>query len=289
MRILITGAKGMMGGALCDILTKKYSDKHQFLATDIQEMDIRDRRKVEGVANDYKPEIIFHLAALTNVDDCEKNPDHSYETNTVGSQNVALVCQTLDIPMVYVSTLSVFDGTKPDAYIEFDTPNPQSHYSRSKFAGEQIVQSLLSKYYIARAGWMFGGGKTDKKFVAKIIELAQKLPQLKVVDDKFGSPVYTYDISQGILHLIETGQYGLYHMVNTGDPISRYIVAKAIVNYAGIKDCELLPVSSAEFPLPAPRPRMEAGRNLAGEIIGLPKMRPWNEALKDYIETTLLD
>lgn len=288
MRILVTGAKGMMGTDLCKTLDLEYGKQHEFLATDIEDMDVRNLNQVATVVGKYQPDLIFHLAALTNVDQCEREPDAAYYTNTVGTQNVALVCQQHNIPMLYMSTLSVFDGTSPIPYTEFDRPNPQSHYSNSKYQGELIVRSLLSRYYITRAGWVFGGGKEDKKFVAKIIELANQRSEIKAVDDKFGSPVYTVDISRGILDLVSTNQYGIYNRLNTGLPASRYEIAKAIVEYAKIADCKVIPVSSAEFPLPAARPRMEAGRNLAGDLIGLPEMRHWRDALREYIESVLL-
>lgn len=284
MNVLITGARGMLGTDLARI----FEAEHRVTSTDIDDMDVRDRNAISNVVADYRPGLIVHLAALTDVDGCEREPEEAFRTNTIGTQNVALVCQRLAIPVVYLSTISVFDGTKPEPYTEFDTPNPQSFYSRSKYQGERIVRSLLRQYYIVRAGWMFGGGMKDKKFVAKIVKLAQSRDELKIVNDKFGSPTYTVDISRSILNLVETGQYGVYHLVNTGQPASRYEVAEAILEYAGITDCELRPVSSAEFPLPAPRPRMEAGRNLAAELVGLPPMRPWQEALKEYIQTTLL-
>jgi dTDP-4-dehydrorhamnose reductase len=177
----------------------------------------------------------------------------------------------------------VFGGEKHEAYTEFDAPHPVSHYSRSKYQGELIVQSLLHRYYIVRAGWMFGGGMRDKKFVARIIELARAKPMLQIVNDKFGSPTYTGDIANGILQLINTGWYGAYNMVNTGAPASRYEVAQKILEYANITSCELQPVSSAQFPLSAPRPRMEAARNLRLELLGLTLMRSWLEALREYI------
>jgi dTDP-4-dehydrorhamnose reductase len=283
MNVLITGARGALGTDLVHVFGKE----HQVMPTDVDEMDIRVRDVVARVAADCHPDLIIHLAALTDVDRCELDPDEAFRTNTIGTQNIALVCQQLEIPMVYLSTLSVFDGTKPDPYIEFDTPNPQSCYSQSKYQGERIVQSLLPKYYIVRAGWMFGGGTKDGKFVDKIGRLAQERPELKVVNDKFGSPTYTVDLAHGIMALVATGQYGIYHMVNTGPPATRYEVAQAVLQYADITGCELREVRSVEFPLPAPRPRMEAGRNLAAELIGLPPMRPWREALKAYVQTTL--
>lgn len=275
----------MMGSDLSRILADRGYD---LTVTDIDDLDVRDADAVMKVARDLRPDWILHLAALTNVDDCEKFPDDSYRTNTIGTQNVALACQSIDAEMTYVSTASVFDGTKATPYTEFDKPNPQSYYSRSKYEGELVVEKLLSRYYIVRAGWMFGGGPEDKKFVAKIAELARQRDNLSVVDDKFGSPTYTWDISDGIERLSHTGLYGTYHLVNTGGYCSRYEFSQAILDFAGITDCELHPVNSAQFPLPAPRPRMEAAINYNLELRGMNQMRPWREALKAYIDTVLV-
>lgn len=284
-RILVTGAKGMLGTDLCELLHK---ENHEVSITDISELDVRDTNQVLRHVDECKPEIIFHLAALTDVDGCEKDPDAAFLTNTIGTQNIALACQAKDIPLVYVSTISVFNGNKCEPYTEFDHPDPVSFYSRSKYEGERVVENLLTKYYIVRAGWMFGGGLEDKKFVAKIIELAMERDQLNIVDDKFGSPTYTRDISRGMIELVKTGLYGTYHMVNTGGFCSRYEFAQAILSSAGIIDCELHPVSSAAFPLPAHRPRMEAARNLQAELRNWHWMPKWQETLKDYIRTVLL-
>lgn len=284
MNLLITGSRGMLGTDLVKI----FAATHHIMATDIQEMDVRDKNAILATASQFKPDIIVHLAAMTHVDDCERRPDEAFHTNTVGTQNVALVCQKLDIPMVYISTISVFDGAKPEPYLEYDLPNPQSFYAKSKYQGELLVKSLLQKYYIVRAGWMFGGGKEDKKFVAKIIELASSSSTLKAVNDKMGSPVYTVDFAKAVHNIMLSEQYGVYHAVNSGNPASRFEVAQAILEFANIINCKLLPVSSAEFPLPAHRPRMEAGRNLAMKLNGLPPMRHWRDSLKEYIQTTLI-
>lgn len=279
MRILVTGAKGMMGSDLCPVLQKN----HQVLATDIAEMDVRESEWVSDTCHEFKPDVVMHLAALTNVDDCEKRPNEAFRTNALGTQNVALACQEIGATMVYVSTISVFDGKKPTPYMEFDRPNPQSYYSLAKYEGERIVQSLLTRYYIVRAGWMFGGGLEDKKFVAKIVDLACVRPELKVVNDKIGSPTYTLDISRAIEQLIQTRLYGLYHIVNANGCVSRYELACAILKYAGITNCQVIPVTSAEFPLPAPRPRMEAAVNYYLGLRGMNWMRDWRLALREYL------
>lgn len=285
MRILVTGARGMLGTGLCRVLEQK---GHDIKATDIKDMDVRDSNLVQQTATDFRPDCVLHLAALTDVDGCEREPDESFRTNTLGTQNVALACQSAGAVMVYVSTISIFGGSKCEPYTEFDTPNPQSWYSRSKYQGEVIVEKLLSHYYIVRAGWMFGGGKEDKKFVAKIMDLASERTHLSVVNDKFGSPTYTRDFADGIEQLLQTGLYGTYHMVNSGGYCSRYEFAQAILEFAGITTCSLQPVSSAEFPLPAPRPRMEAARNYQLELRNWEWMRPWREALEEYVQTVLL-
>ena len=198
---------------------------------------------------------------------------------------MALACQRQDVELVYVSTLAVFNGQKTDAYVEFDAPDPANVYGRSKYAGEQMVRALVSRHYVVRTGWVFGGGLHDKKFVGKILAQARERSDLRAVDDKFGSPTYTVDFARGLARLSESGPYGTYHLVNTGQPASRYDVARHIVQAAGLKHCQVLSVSSDVFPLAAPRPRMEAGRNDQLERRGLNWMRPWTEALEEYART----
>ena len=279
-RILVTGAKGMLGTDLCRILQER---GHRVEATDLEEMDVRDSELVQRTVARLQPDWVIHLAALTDVDGCERNPDDAFRTNTLGTQHVALACRDVGSVMIYVSTISVFDGSKCEPYTEFDVPNPRSWYSRSKYQGELMVEKLLGQYYIVRAGWMFGGGKQDKKFVAKIIDLAAQRSSLCIVNDKFGSPTYTRDFASGIECLAQTGLYGTYHMVNTGGYCSRYEFAQAILKFAGTTTCALRPVSSAEFPLPAPRARMEAARNYQLELRGWNWMRPWIAALAEYL------
>ena len=284
-KILVTGANGMLGSDLCEIFKEK---GHQVIGTDLENLDVCDFKTVQDTIIQIEPDFVIHLAGMTDVDDCEKDPEKAFHINTIGTQHVTLACQKTRALLVYLSTLSVFDGTKCEPYTEFDTPNPQSWYSCSKYRGELVVEKLLNQYYIVRGGWMFGGGLEDKKFVAKIMDLASKNCSINVVDDKFGSPTYTRDISSGIERLIKTGLYGTYHMVNTGSYCSRFEFAQAILKYAGITTCTVHPVSSASFPLPAPRPRIEAARNYSLELHGWNWMPAWRNALEGYIKTVLL-
>jgi dTDP-4-dehydrorhamnose reductase len=289
LKILLSGSGGMLGSALIPTLIEK---KHEVFSTDllptrngIEYLDVRSYKQVDDLVKKVKPDIVMHLAAETDVDKCELQPDHAFQTNTIGTQNVSVVCQKHGIVMVYISTIGVFYGDKIDPYTEFDNPNPINVYGQSKLEGEKIVQNLLSQYYIVRAGWMVGGGpEKDKKFIGKIIRQIGEKTSLKAVNDKIGSPTYTFDFSRCLADLIETGYYGLYHCTNKGY-CSRYDVARKIVEILGRSDVTVEPVSSAYFPLPASRARSEMSRNYKLELLGMDTTRKWENALEHYIKT----
>jgi len=278
MKILVTGGKGMLGTDLCDSL----KDYHELIIKD-HEMDVRDTKLVLDTVSQLNPDIIIHLAAQTNVDGCETKIEEAYQINVVGTKNIALACNKLDIPMVYISTAHVFDGLKTGFYNEFDEPAPISIYAKSKYYGELMVTSLLKKYYILRAGWMFGGGKEDKKFVAKIIDIAKTKGEISAVIDELGTPTYTVDLAKQIAYLFENQLYGTYHAGNLGG-CTRYDFAKKILEFAGLENVKIIPVKIESFNLPAKRPPNQIMGNYMLDLMNINKMRPWEEALKEYIE-----
>ena len=291
MRVLVTGAAGMLGSAARPALREA---GHEVFATDIDTgdadvgyLDVREAKEVRAYAEKVQPDIIMHLAAETDVDLCENDIPHAFRTNTVGTQNVAYVCKDLDVPMVYISTAGVFDGKKEGLYHEYDPAIPVIVYGRSKLEGTEFVRSFLDKYYVIRAGWMIGGGpEKDKKFVNKIIKQIQGgATELFAVTDKFGTPTYTKDFVRCLLNLVATNYYGLYHMVCSGTG-TRYDVACHILEVIGRQDIPIHQVGSDHFKeeYPAPRPRSEMMQNLALEMRGLNLMRPWKVALREYIE-----
>lgn len=285
-RMLVTGAGGMVGSYVPGTF-----NEWDLILTDIApgwtHLDVRDPIAVNRAVADVTPDVVLHLAAATDVDRCEQETDWAHHTNAIGTQNVALACQSTDTLLIYISTAGVFWGDKPDPYIEFDQPNPANVYGLSKLAGEEIVTSLLRRFFIVRAGWMVGGGEKDKKFVGKIARLiTEGRREVRAVHDKVGSPTYAKDLVRGIRTLLETSYYGLYHMVNKGT-VSRYDVALVIREALRRPEVSILPVSSAVFPLPAPRARSEAMRNLKLDLLGLNVMRPWDEAVHEYVVTEL--
>lgn len=283
MRILVTGAAGAVGSYVPRVF-----EGEELILTDLRgklerALDVRDPHAVSATVADVKPDVVLHLAAATDVDACERDHDLAFATNAIGTQNVALACRDIGCELVYISTAGVFWGDKPEPYTEFDDPGPANVYGDSKLAGERIVTSLLDRFYIVRAGWMVGGGALDKKFVGKIAEqIRGGATQLKAVDDKFGSPTYAPDLLRVVKLLLGTGYHGLYHGVNRGT-CSRHDVAVELARILERPDVEIERVSSAHFPLPAPRARSEAMRNYKLELLGLDPGRPWQDALRGYV------
>jgi dTDP-4-dehydrorhamnose reductase len=276
--ILVTGANGMVGSYV-----EEFFKDDKLVLTDLPEMDVSNKDKVFSLVSKYRPAFVLHLAAETNVDKCETEIDHAFMTNTIGTHNVALACQEYNAIMIYISTGGVFNGTAKQIHNEFDTPDPANIYSKSKYEGERVVNNMLHKYYIFRAGWMIGGGaKKDKKFVGKIIELCKTHKTIDAVDDKYGSPTFARDLLSGIKAVIKTDNYGLYHMVNTGI-CTRYDIATEIAQLVN-PSVTVRPVSSDKFPLPAPRAASEAMRNYKLDLMGLNCMPAWKEALAKYIK-----
>lgn len=289
-RFLITGANGMLGTAVVKVIEAAGSEAVRTdLKPDAQSLflDVRDLETVHRLIDRERPDWVFHLAAETDVDRCEKEPDHAFSINTLGTENVALACQAKEIPMLYISTGGVFDGQKTTPYTEFDAPNPVNVYARTKWEGEKALPRHLRRYVIVRTGWLIGGGLKDKKFVAKILKRMETEEKIPVVTDKFGSPTFTEDLAQQLVRFLEKGRYGLFHMANHGF-CSRFDVAAAIREYLGREEVTLQPVSSDAFPLPAPRGRSEALENYKLRLLGLDGMRPWQEALKDYLDTLIV-
>jgi len=287
VKILVTGANGMLGNDVCPLLIRK---GYKVFMTDLKnvqkELQLRlnvcDFPKVESMINDIMPDMVIHLAAETDVDKCEVEERHAYNINTFATENIARVCKKNDIILVYASTAAVFDGEKKVAYIETDKPKPQSVYAKSKFKGEEAVRKLVKKHFITRAGWMIGGIDKDKKFVAKILKILETQNELSVVNDKFGSPTSTKDVAYCLGELITTASFNTYHMANKGS-CSRYDMAKKIVEYLGRDDVTINPVSSNLFPFPAVRGRSEVLENNRLNKLGMNYMRPWQDALKDYV------
>ena len=287
-KILITGCGGMLGEAVYN----QFKHRCKVYATDINlnepwlgRLDVASKIEVDRCLKEIEPDYILHLAALTDMEYCELHPEEAYAVNTTGVENFASYARKKNIPFVYISTAGIFDGAK-DEYYEHDIPNPQSVYGKSKYAGELIARSV-NKSVVVRAGWMMGGGpRKDKKFINKIIKQVRTgAAEIPVVDDKLGSPCYTYDLAKLLEYLLDREQYGLYHGACEGGG-SRYDVAVKLVSLLGHeKKIALRKVDSSYFKETyfAPRPVSEKLGNLKLKEMGVRITRDWQECLGEYI------
>ena len=268
MKILLTGASGMLGQDLSPVL----EDVGAFvIETSSDNMDITDASQVKNVLNCTHPDMVIHCAAYTNVDKAEEEQEKAVLINVKGTENIAKAAAELDIPVVYISTDYVFDGSKNTPYTPDDIPNPLNIYGKTKLVGEEMIKKYCKKYYIVRTSWLYG--HYGKNFVETMISMADK-SEIKVVDDQIGCPTWTVELANGILKLLSK-PYGTYH-VCCGGQTSWYGFAKEIFKNMNL-DVNLIPCSSSEFPRPAKRP--------AYSVMDNQKLcRNWESALRDYIE-----
>jgi len=290
MKVLITGISGMLGVDLYQILRDGYEivglDIKDFPSTpfsspSLRKGDITNLHELKAVFLELNPDFVIHTASYTDVDGCEENPNRAHMVNALGTRNIALICQKKSIPLVYVSTDFVFDGKKNHPYTELDEPHPLNVYGKSKFAGENYIRSLVERYFIVRTSWLYG--RYGKNFVETILKLAEEKEELTVVDDQVGSPTYTKDLAQETKKLLSGSSYGIYHITNSGS-CSWYEFAEEILELAGLRRVKVKPITSKELNRPARRPQFSVLKSTSSGWGAEDTMRPWKEALREYIK-----
>ncbi len=288
-KVFMAGAGGMLGQAFYEEFSKTYQVKCTDI--DVNESwlsfgDFRDLDDYKHQVETYRPDYLFHLGAYTDLEYCENHPDDTYQTNTTSVENAVYIANSLNIPLLYISTAGIFDG-KQEVYDDWDAPNPLGVYARTKFLGEKFVQNLVSRHLICRAGWMMGGGpRKDKKFVQKIMkQLKEGKKELHIVTDKLGVPTYTHDFAKNTRLLLEKEYWGLYNMVCAG-MTSRLEVAREMVRLLGLEtSIKIIEVGSDYFKADffAPRPDSERLINKKLLLRNSQIMRDWRISLKEYL------
>jgi len=277
MKILIIGAQGMLGSDLLTTLRKKYDA----VGKDIDDFDITNIKGSKKEIIKINPSIVINLAAYTDVDGCESNEKLAFSVNAEGAKNIAEICREIKAKLIHVSTDYVFDGRKEKPYLENDQPNPLNIYGKSKLKGEEYIQDILTDFLIIRTQWLYG--EKGKNFVDTILGLAKEKRELNVVDDQIGSPTFTRDLSEVIDVMLDSSGNGIYHASN-GGYCSWYQFSQEILKISAIENVKLNPVGSDEFVRPALRPffsRFSCKKleKLIGKV-----MRPWPEALAEYLK-----
>ncbi len=284
MRVLLTGASGMLG---MQLIPKLVSRNHHIIPTDYKglhnviNVDICSEAQVFGVFEKTCPDFVIHTAALTDIDKCTLEPDNAYKVNVIGTWNVAAAAAKNDIPIVFISTDNVFDGMKNDAYTEYDRPNPVNTYGQSKLAAEYHIRNLCRKFFIIRTSWLFS--EKGKNMPLYILDTARKQKEIRIVADQIASPTYAGDLADFISDLPDNYLYGIYHYTNKGS-CSWYELSKDILALAGFSDVTVTPIASNEYRSPTRRPKSSVLRHYNLELQKKDNTRHYKDALKEFIK-----
>ncbi|MBM3317614.1 MAG: dTDP-4-dehydrorhamnose reductase [Candidatus Eisenbacteria bacterium] len=247
MRILVTGAGGQLGEALRRVL----EPRHAVVWTDREELDVRDLEAMRDCARAERPEAILHLAAVTQVDACESAPQMTFEVNALGARYAALAARECGARLLFTSTDYVFDGEQERPYAEYDTPRPLNVYGWSKLHGERAIEALTERHFIVRTSGLFGAGRPC--FPEAILRAAAERGSVRVVGDQVCRPTFVAHLAEAIGALIETEDYGRYHVASAG-ATSWHAFAREILDAAGMRRVRAEAITSAELARPAARP-----------------------------------
>jgi dTDP-4-dehydrorhamnose reductase len=277
MTIVVTGADGQLGQEL----VRLQRDNLRVIGLNHNWLDVTNAEQCAEVIGSIRPDAIIHAAAYTAVDRAESEPEAAYRVNADGTGHVAAAAETIGAKFCYVSTDYIFDGTGTRPYQEQDAANPQTVYGRTKLEGERAALARCSRTFVVRTSWVYGAHGAN--FVRTMLQLAGQHSVLRVVNDQVGSPTYTLDLAAFLVDLVATDRYGVYHASNSGS-CSWYEFAQAIFDIAGMGNVKTIPVSTAEFPRPAPRPAYSVLGREALIRNGFKDFRHWREALEDFLK-----
>jgi len=271
VKILLTGAAGQLGTALQGSLRA-----HEVVALGHGRLEITRLAAVREAIAAHRPTLVINAAAFNDVDGAETRPEEAYAGNALGPRNLAVATAAQGIPLLHVSTDYVFDGTGKRPYTEFDATNPRSAYGRSKLAGEEAVRALNHRHYVVRTAWLFS--TVGRNFAKTMCALADR-SEVRVVSDQYGSPTYVPHLADGLARLAETEAYGTYHLAGKGGT-SWFELTCTLYRRLNIAT-PVHPVSTAEFPRPAERPRYAVLTTVQDPSILLP---PWEEGVAAFAD-----
>ncbi|MFH1502947.1 MAG: dTDP-4-dehydrorhamnose reductase [Candidatus Eisenbacteria bacterium] len=275
-RALVTGAAGMLGSEVVRALRRDW----EVLEADLADFDITDEDTTAEAVHRTSPEVIVNCAAYTDVDGAESHPETAHAVNGAGAGSLSRAARSVGAFILHVSTDYVFDGTKEGPYTEDDEPDPIGVYGESKLRGEREVLASGAQSLIVRTAWLYGHGGAN--FVETVLRLSESGEPLRIVDDQRGSPTNARDLALVLRDLAGGGARGLLNATNAGSA-SWYDFAVEILRASGRADAPVEPVSTAEFPRPAPRPRSSVlSLDRLSEVLGWTP-RPWEEALAEYL------
>jgi dTDP-4-dehydrorhamnose reductase len=276
MNILITGSSGNIG----NYLVRHLGEKHNIIGFEKDQLNISDRKEATQILTAIKPDVVIHAAALTNIDYCEVNEKKAYEINTIGTFNIAGTCNSLNIPMVYLSTGYVYSGTKDTPYCEKDSCSPVNIYGKTKLAAENLVRTICSKYFILRTSWVFGGEACFVKQVLKNTDIPIFMSSTEVLN-----ATYIGDLCSAIDKVISSEAYGIYNCANNGS-MRKIDMIREIFRNAKIRK-EVLELPEGILDAATARPKCTAMDISAFEKTFDVKMEHYGVRLKQYMKSIL--
>ena len=276
MKVLVTGAGGMLAHALLPELAAR---GHEVAAFTRADLDVTRLADVRARVRETRPDWVLHLAAFTNVDGCESEPDRAFVVNGLGARNASMAAFEIGAAVLGLSSDYVFDGKGSAPRREHDIPGPLNVYGRSKMAGERGAREVNPRHVIARTSWLFGRGGSN--FVDTILARATSGQPLSVVDDQRGSPTWTGHLAQAIALLMERGEFGTYHVSNSGD-CTWHEFASEICAQAG-RQVEIARISSERLARPAQRPAYSVLDNTWFAHVSGGRLPHWREGLAAYL------
>lgn len=282
MRVLVTGAAGMVGRA---VAAHCLSHGDEVRAHDRASLDITDAAAVVTTFERERPGVVINCAAWTNVDACEDDPPRAFAANAEGPANLAAAARRVGAGLVTISTDYVFDGAKEGFYTQRDDAEPASVYGRAKLEGERRAQSACARTVVVRTGWIFGEG--GRNFLSRVVELSGRGQRLQVIGDSWGTPTYAVHLARRLRELAQLDLPGVYHVVNAGGGASYEEFAREALAAAGLPGENLEVVTTASLDRKAPRPRNCRLRCLLSEALGLEPLPDWRPALREFVRKSV--
>jgi dTDP-4-dehydrorhamnose reductase len=279
MKILISGGTGQLGRDCTKVLAKN----HEVISVGSKALDIADSTAVNAFVQDSRPDVILNCAAFTKVDDCETKKELAWKVNVEGPKNLAAAAEAMGSRLIHISTDYVFDGKKPvpEYYTETDKTHPLSYYGLTKLEAEKAVAGETDRYTILRTAWMYGA--EGQNFLKTMLKLALGDPEreIKVVNDQFGSPTWSYRLAEQIDRVMDADRSGIFHATSEGY-CTWYELATAFLKEMQILNA-FVPCTTEDYPTPAARPASSILENQRLKDAGLNVMRNWREDLIQFV------
>lgn len=274
-KIWVSGAKGQLGRAINAQVDKL---DYEMLDTDIDYLDITNLQDVLRFGEMSRPDVIINCSGLTDIKACEEDRAAAYRVNALGVRNLSIIAGKLNAKLVQISTDDVFDGRSGEPYTEFDLPNPQTVYGKSKLAGENYVKEFTDRHFIIRSTWVYGEGDN---FVRSFLQRVKEGERIAVASDQFGSPTSAKELASFLLRLIPTSNYGTYHATNKG-VCSRYDFAREILEITGKKaDLSAVPTKQSDFS--SVHPAYAVLDNFVLSLNPVYEFPDWKHSLREYL------